>query len=139
MGESRMSKRRILLIGLPVVGLAVVLLLAAAAVAWFARPKPAVVTLEVTGTTGLPLKGTCDVDGTPKELTGAVPTKFVLEGKRITFALTTTADRGEFRVKTTVGDQVLEPFGSQNPPKYAVRGWVQTSWGWSSPTHWVEP
>jgi hypothetical protein len=130
-----MSKRRILLIVLPVV-----LLLAAAAAVWFARPKPATLTIEVSGTKGLPIKGTFEVDGSPKELTGVVPTTFVQEGKRITFLLTTTAGAGEFRLRTTVNDNVyLAPSGSGSPPKNAVRGWVNSSWGWSPPTGWIEP
>jgi hypothetical protein len=134
-----MSKRRFLLIAIPVVVLPVVLLLAAAVAMWFARPKPAVVTVEVTGTAGLPIKGTSEVDGHTQDLTGTVPTRFVLEGQRVTFSLTTPEDGGEFRVKTTVGETVLAPSGSGSPPKNGVRGWVQTSWGWSSPTNWIEP
>jgi hypothetical protein len=129
-----MSKRRFLLIGIPVI-----LLLAAAAALWYARPKPAAVTIEVTGTSGLPIKGTCGIDGASKELTGVVPTKFVLEGQRVVFAFSTPADVGEFRVKTTLGEEVLEPAGSGSPPNNGVRGWVKTSWAWSSPTHWIEP
>jgi hypothetical protein len=134
-----MSKRRFLLIAIPVVVLPVVLLLAAAVALWFARPKPAAVTIEVTGTAGLPIKGTSEVDGKTQDLTGTVPTRFVLEGHKVTFSLTTPLNDGEFRVKTTAGETLLAPSGSGSPPKNGVRGWVQTSWGWSSPTHWIEP
>jgi hypothetical protein len=135
-----MSNRRLLLVVIPVVAIPVVLLLAGGAVWGLARPKPATLTIEVSGTAGLPIKGTFEVDGTPKELTGVVPTKFVVEGKRITFLLTTTANDGEFRLRTTVNDNVyLPPSGSGKPPKNSVRGWVNTSWGWSPPTGWIEP
>ena len=134
-----MAKRRFLLIGMAAVGFLVVLLLAAAAAVWYARPKPAAVTIDVTGTRGLPVTGTCDVDGTPQELTGVVPTRFVLQGSRVTFSLTTTADAGEFQVKAAIADQVYGSLGSGSPPKNGVRGWVKTNWGWSTPTHWIEP
>ena len=132
-----MSRRRSLLIALPVV----VLLLAAgaAAAAWFARPKKVAVTVEVSGTPGLTVKGTAEVDGNTQELTGTVPTKFVLEGSRMTFSLTTPADEGEFRVKTILGGKALAPGGSGSPPKNGVRGWVKSGWGWSPPEFWTEP
>jgi hypothetical protein len=135
-----MASRRILFIAIPVVVVAAVLVFATAAGLWFGRPKPVAVTIEVTGTTGLPIKGTSEVDGTSQDLTGVVPTRFVLEGRKVTFSLTTPEDKGgEFRVKTTAGETLLAPSGSGNPPKNGVRGWVQTNWGWSSPAHWIEP
>jgi len=130
------SKRKLLLIGIPVV---LLLAAGAAAAVWFALPKPTVVTIEVSGTRGLPVNGTCEEDGKSRDLTGVVPTKFVLEGSRVTFSLGTTADAGEMRVKAAIGDKAYGSSGSSNPPKNGVRGWVKTGWVWSSPTHWIEP
>jgi hypothetical protein len=130
-----MSRRRFLLLTLPVV-----LLSAAAAVAiWFARPKKTALTVEVTGTPGLPIKGTCEVDGSPQDLTGAVPTEFVLEGYRVTYSLASTEDSGEFRVRALIGDRACGSAGSLSPPRYGVRGWVKSNWGGAEPTHWIEP
>ncbi len=136
MGGGRWSRRWLLvpLFFLVVAGLV------AAGVAWLARPKKAVVTLEVyPGTPGVPFQGTADVDGATQELKGTVPAKFVLEGYRVTFSMTTPADEGEFRVKASVGGMAVGSAGSLNPPKYGVRGWVKSNWGRSDPTGWVEP
>jgi hypothetical protein len=130
-----MFTRRSLLLALPAV-----LLLAgvAAAAAWLARPKKTALTLEVSGTPGLAVKGTCEVDGSPRDLTGAVPTRFALEGYRVTYSLASTEDSGEFRVKAATGDIVLDASGSGNPPKNGVRGWVKSRWGGPPPSHWIE-
>jgi hypothetical protein len=120
------------------------LLAAAAVVVWLGRPKKTAVTLEVTGTRGLAVKGTCEEDGHSRDLAGEVPTRrgevlrFDLEGYRVTYSLMTEEDSGEFRVKPIVGGNALGPGGSQNPPKKAVRGWVQSAWWGSPPNSWIE-
>jgi hypothetical protein len=136
-----MSKRRSILIA----SLIVLLLAASAAVVvWLGRPKKTAVTIEVTGTRGLAIKGTCEVDGNSRDLAGEVPTergralRFDLEGYRMTYSLSTEEDSGEFRVRTAVGDRALAPGGSGNPPKRVVRGWVQSAWWWSPPSYWIE-
>jgi hypothetical protein len=133
-----MSKRRSLLIALPVV----LLLLAAGAgtAAWFARPKKAAISVDVSGTPGLPLTGTAEVDGKTQELTGTVPTKFTFEGTRVVFTLASPAEKGEFRARLMLGDNARVPAGSGNPPKKGIRGWAQSGWGWSTqPECWMEP
>jgi len=131
-----MSRSRALLLALPVVLLFAVAV--AAGVAWSARPKKVPLTVDVTGTTGLPLRGTADVDGVTRDLTGTVPVKFELEGTRVVFSLTTSADAGEFQVRGRIGGAAFNSATSQRPPKYGVRGWVKSSWGWSPPEGWVE-
>jgi hypothetical protein len=129
-----MSKRRILLLTLPVV----LLLAAVAGGVWFALPKKTAVTLDVFGTAGIELKGTAEVDGISQDLAGTVPTQFVLEGYRVTYSLTTPADSGEFRVRYLIGGAAFGSSGSQSPPRNGVRGWVKSSWGGSSPSGWIE-
>jgi hypothetical protein len=134
MGGGRLSRRRLLLLALPVV----VALVVAGAV-WLARPKKAVVTLEVyPGTPGLAFEGKADVDGTSRDLTGTVPARFDLEGYRVTYSLTSAEDAGEFRVKASVGGAVVGSAGSLSPPKNGVHGWVKSGWGRSEPDHWIE-
>jgi hypothetical protein len=128
-----MSKRRLLLLGLPIV-----LLLAAAIVVWYALPNKVAVTIEVTGSSELTVKATCDIDGTPQELTFTGSTKFVLEGYRVTYSLVGTEGAGEFRVWAINHDKTLGSAGSGNPPANGVRGWVKSSWWRSPPTHWIE-
>jgi len=129
-----MYRCRFLLLTLPV------LLLAAAAIAvWFALPRRTAVTVAVSGTPGLAIKGTCDVDGSSRDLTGAVPTRFVLEGYRVTYSLTSTEDAGEFQVHTAIRDQVYGSSGSGSPPKKGVRGWVKSGWWGATPDNWIEP
>jgi hypothetical protein len=128
-----MSRRWFLLLGL-----VVVLAAAAAAVAWYGRPKKNTVTLEVTGKTGTPFKGTAEVDGSTQELTGTVPAQFVLEGTRLTYSLASPEESGEIRVKALLGGVALGSAGSGDPPKNGVRGWVKSGWGWSAPEHWIE-
>ena len=129
-----MSGRRltilIVLVLLAVVGTGV------AGVGW---PKKSKVTIEVyPGTSGLAFQGTADVDGVSQELTGTVPAKFVLEGYRMTYSLTSPADAGEFRVKALIGETALGSSGSGDPPTRGVRGWVKSGWGWQTPSHWIE-
>jgi hypothetical protein len=128
-----MSTRRSVLLTL-----AVFLLLAAAVSVWLSWPKTAVVTVAVSGTRGLAVKGTAEVDGNPRDLTGTVPTEFVLEGRRVAFTLASTAEAGEFRVKLGIGGTVSRSAGSHSPPTNGARGWVKTGWGWSPPTDWLE-
>src|SRR3982751_888517 len=132
-----MSRRRFLLIALPVV----LLLAVAAAVGtavWLARPKKTAVTLHVTGTPGLAVKLAGDEDGRPRDLAGTVPTQFVLEGYRVTYSLTSAEDAGEFRVKAAVDEIGLASATSGNPPKKGIRGWVKSGWPGSFPSHWLE-
>jgi hypothetical protein len=128
--------RRALLLTLSIV---VVLAVAVSVPVWLSLPKKTVLTIEVSGTNGLPLKGTAEVDGISQELGGTVPTKFVLEGYRVIYTLDTSADTGEFRVKGIIGGAAYGSAGSLSPPRYAVRGWVKSSWGGSPPTTWLEP
>jgi hypothetical protein len=130
-----MSRRWILLTTLLVV---VAVALVAAYVVWSARPKTNAIVIKVAGTRGLPLQGTAEVDGISRELKGTVPTEFHLEGRRITYSLTTTEDEGEFRVWAIQGDVTLGSSSSLSPPKFGVRGWVQSDWGWSPPRRWIE-
>jgi hypothetical protein len=128
-----MFRRRVL-----VVALLGVLVVVGAGAVWFARPRKLPVTVDVSGTRGLAIKGTAEVDGRPQELTGAVPAKFVLEGSRVSFLLSTTEDSGEMRVRGAIGDVAFGSNSSGNPPRRGVRGWVQSGWGWSPPTYWIE-
>jgi hypothetical protein len=132
-----MSKRWILLTALLVV---VVLATFGTYVVWSARPKTNAIVIKVDGTRGLALQGTAEVDGSSRELTGTVPTEFHLEGRRVTFSLTTPEDSGEFRVFVVLGDVTLKSSSSLNPPTNGVRGWVQSDWGWSQPRprDWIE-
>jgi hypothetical protein len=118
-------------------GLAVVVVLGAAGAIWFARPQKSAVTLDVYGTSGVPVQGKGEVDGRSQELTGTVPTKFVLEGSRVTFTLTSSADSGEFRVKGIYKDKTYGSAGSGDPPQKGVRGWVKNGWGGTT-TDWIE-
>jgi hypothetical protein len=128
-----MSTRRSVLLTL-----AVFLLLAIAAAVWLSWPKKVAVTVAVSGTRGHKVQGTADVDGSPRDLTGTVPTEFVLGGRRVTFTLASTEEAGEFRVKLAVGGTVTRSVGSHSPPTNGVRGWVKTGWGWSPPAEWLE-
>jgi hypothetical protein len=75
-----MSRHRLLLrIALPFV---VLLAVAAVVAVWVARPKKTEVIVEVSGTAGLAIKGTCEADGSSRDLVGTFPTQFVLEGYR---------------------------------------------------------
>jgi hypothetical protein len=128
-----MFKRRYLLIA--VLG---VLLVAAAVFVWLARPGKALVIIEVTGTQGLAVQGTSEVDGSSEDLEGAVPARFVLEGSRVTFSLSSTEDSGEFRVRAAIGDRAFGSLSSGRPPRRGIRGWVKTGWCWSLPDYWLE-
>jgi hypothetical protein len=120
------------------IGVLVVLSLIVAGGVWRAWPKKIAITLDVSGTPGLPIMGTADVDGSTQALTATVPAKFNLEGCRVAYSLTTAEDSGEFRVKAVIGDSAIGSSGSGNPPKNGVRGWIRSSWGTSPPTFWIE-
>ena len=132
-----MSRRRTLLLAIPVVLLFVAA--AAGAAAWSARPKKVAVGIEVTGPQGMLLKGTVEVDGVTQELTGTVPAKFgPFEGKRVLWALTTTADSGEFRAFGSIDGKRYGGAPATDPRKYGVRSWVKSDWGWDQPRNWTE-
>jgi hypothetical protein len=128
-----MSKRWLLLLAV-----LVVLAMAAAGALWYGQPQKTVVTLEITGPRGLAVKGTADVDGVQQELTGTLPTKFVLEGRRITYSLANTEDSGEVRAKAIIDDLATGSSTTGDPPKYRIRGWVQAQWWRSPPSHGIE-
>jgi hypothetical protein len=134
-----MSKWHPALIVVPIIMLVVIVAVAGGGIWWLGRPKPVTVIIDVTGTRGLPLKGTCEEDGKSRELTGVVPAKFEAHGTRILFSLTTDAQEGEFQVKAMSDDKAFEPARSDNPPKNGIHGWVVVGWGTSPPRHWVEP
>jgi hypothetical protein len=122
-----------------VISLLAVSLLVLAGAAWVALPKKNVVTIKAyPGTPGLKVQGTAEVDGVSQELTGTVPARFVLQGYRVTYSLTSPADAGEFRVKVVFDGLALGSSGSGDPPTKGVRGWVKSNWGWESPSHWIE-
>jgi hypothetical protein len=127
-----MSRRWLLFVAL------VGILVAAAAPLWFARPKPVEVTVDVTGTPELTVKGTCTLDGREEELSGSVPTKFTFKGSQVTFTLTTPESEGEFRVRASIDGRPYGFSGSLTPPKNDVRGWVKSGWAWSEHDHWIE-
>jgi hypothetical protein len=132
MGSGPISRRWVL------AAVPVVLALGLALATWLAWPRAVAVTLDVSGTAGLPITGTAEEDGTLRELTGTVPTKIVLNGSRIVYSLSTTEKAGEFRVKTIIGEGAVGASGSGDPPNNGVRGWVKSSWGRSLPNHWIE-
>ncbi len=124
-----------------IASLVVILVLGGAAagvVWWLGKPKPVAIDLNITGTNGVEVEGTAEVDGVTQELKGTVPTKFRLEGRRILFSLTTKAESGEFQVHAMRGDRAVGSGGSLNPPRYGVRGWVKSEWGWDLPQAFVE-
>jgi hypothetical protein len=127
MGSRRISRRWFLLTAL-LVALALV-----AGIVWSARPKTNAITIEVTGTSGLPFQGTAEVDGTHQELNGTVPAEFSLEGRRVTYSFTSTKKSGGFQVRVLLGDLAIASAGSGNPPIRGIRGWVQSDWGWDYP------
>jgi hypothetical protein len=130
-----MSRRRILLLTVAVV----VLLAAAGGVClWFALPRKTKVTIDVEGTPGMTIKGTCDVDGRSEDVTFTGSTKIVLEGYRVTYSLVSTEDSGQFRFWARSGERTYGQGGSLNPPKYGVRGWLKSSWWGAPPTSWSE-
>jgi hypothetical protein len=59
----------------------------AAVVAALLGPHDPVVTIMVTGTPGTKFRGTIEVDGVPREITGKVPAEFRYRGSRVAFAV----------------------------------------------------
>jgi hypothetical protein len=131
-----MTRRRILLIAIPVVLLLVAA--GAAAAVWFARPKQVTVTLQVTGTRGLPFKGTAEVDGRSQDLSGTIPAQFELKGSRVIFTFVSTEDSGEMQVKGLIDGIAFGSGTTRNPPQNGIRGWVNCGWASSTPGSWYE-
>lgn len=128
-----MSPRRIAKRWLLLAAFLVVLALVGGGVVWSARPKKNVVTIEVTGTSGLAFQGTAEVDGRSQELNGTVPAKFSLEARQLTYSFTSTAERGGFQVRVLLGDVALSSAGSAPGTSRGIRGWVKSDWGWDPP------
>jgi hypothetical protein len=96
-------------------------------VVWYARPKKDTITIEVTGTSGLPFEGTAEVDGVSQELNGTVPAEFVVEGSLVVYSFTSKAKSGGFQVRALRGDRAVGSAGSGDPPIRGIRGWVKSN------------
>jgi hypothetical protein len=131
-GGRRMSARPFLIVAL------VAALVVPPAAAWYLRPKKFTLTLDATGRAGISLKGTAEVDGRTEKLSGTVPAQFVLEGHRITYTLEEPEDKGEVRVRASVGGTAIGSTGTGQPPTRGIRGWVKSGWAGSELTYWIE-
>jgi hypothetical protein len=130
-----MARRRVLLVTLLLI---VILVLLAAGVLWYGLPRKTTVTVSVSGPSGMTIKGTCDVDGQPQEMTFTGPKDIVLEGYRVIYSFVSTDDSGEFQVRPRVGGITLMSGGSGDPPRKGIRGWVKSSWWGARPENWFE-
>jgi hypothetical protein len=128
-----MSKRRVLLLTLPLL-----VLLAAAVLVWFGLPRKTRVTIAVSGAPDLTIKGMFEIDGTPQEETFTGPKEFEFEGYRVIYSFVSTDDSGEFQVRPRSGGRTLMSGGSGNPPKFGIRGWVKSNWWGAPPSDWYE-
>ncbi len=129
-----MTRRRELLLAL-----LILVSLAAAAIGWFAMPRKTKLTIAVSCSPGMTIKGTCEVDGQPQDLTFTGSKDLVLEGYRVIYSLVSTEDSGEFQVRPRIGELTLMSGGSGDPPTRGLRGWVKSSWWGAPPVHWFEP
>ena len=127
-----MSKRRLLLVVVPALVLAV-----GAVAGWYVWPRKTVLTLDITGTEGIIVQGTIEVDGKTEEVSGTVPKQVVLEGYRLSYALMSADDTGEFRVRALLGERAQGSAGSLSPPRLAVHGWAKSRWGGAAPEVWI--
>jgi hypothetical protein len=136
-----MSKRRAIWFGA-----VVVLALTAGAAVWLLRPPPpGTVVIEVWGPAGMKFKGSCDVDGTHRDLSGAVPdnpvprppgtrprgadpARFTIEGNTIVFSFTPVEGidaPDQFSVETRLVGGRESYAGENTYPPRGVRGWVR--------------
>ena len=126
-----MSKRMIALV------VAVVLLLAGLGLAWGFRPVPVNMVVDVTGTAGLAVKGTTEVDGVKTPVAGTVPWHFTLRGDSVSIALDSDAPAGEFVVNaaTDFGPYHATSTAKANAhaPDDVVHAISRSGWGWEMP------
>ena len=109
-----------------------VLLLAGGAILWYLRPRPVVLTVDVTGTPGLTMKGTSEVDGQSTPLAGTVPMHLGFEGDSVFFSVDSDAGSGHFDVNTVIdsGHSMGGSGHGATAPDGVVRVWAKSSWGW---------
>ena len=113
-----MNKRRWRVI----VGVLGFLLLVAVGVLLLPAPKKTV-TLDLTGTPGLKVEGTCEVDGEVHDLSGVLPFSKSYQARKIAFSVKRAGEQGELRVAMHVEGGRSGKVGSSDQ---AVRGHVDT-------------
>jgi len=126
------SKRKYVLIG----SLVSVLILAGTCKVMDSS-KRRTVTIEVSGSPGLKVEGTCEVDGTPGDLSGVVPLRFVREAHRLTYSIRSGGEPGELGVKVKVYiDGAFRASAGGRTGPVGVRGWVKS--GLFSDKYWIQ-
>jgi hypothetical protein len=103
--------------------------------AWLLPPRKDSVTIEVSGPAGNKFQGSCDVDGNNRDLSGATPAKFPLEGHKVVYSITPAEGSGGFSVKVDVAGRASGSVSVADPPQ-GVHGWVK--FGRFSPSYWIE-
>ena len=114
----------------------IALLLLIAAAAWLLLPPPTgTVVIDVSGPAGTKFQGSCEVDGNRRDLSGAAPATFTLEGHKVVYSITPAEGSGGVSVKVDVGGRASGSVSAGDPPQ-GVHGWVQ--FGRFSPSYWIE-
>lgn len=114
----------------------IALLLLITAVAWLLLPpRTGTVVIEVSGPGGTKFQGSCEVDGNRRDLSGAAPATFTLEGHKVVYSITPAEWSGGVSVKVDVGGRASGSVSSGDPPQ-GVHGWVR--FGRFSPKYWIE-
>jgi hypothetical protein len=114
----------------------IALLLLIAAVTWLLLPpRTRTVVIEVSGPAGSQFQGSCEVDGNRRDLSGAAPATFTVEGHKVVYSITPAQGTGGVSVKVDVGGRASGSVSSGDPPA-GIHGWVQ--FGRFSPSYWIE-
>jgi hypothetical protein len=125
--------KRLIIWGAGLIGL--LLLLGVAA--WILLPpRTGTVVIEVSGAAATKFRGSCELDGNRRDLSGVAPaTPFTLEGHKLVYSITPAEGSRGVSVKVDVGGRASGSVSSGDSPQ-GVHGWVQ--FGRFSPSYWIE-
>jgi hypothetical protein len=114
----------------------IALLLLTAAAAWLLLPpRTGTVVINVSGPAGTKFQGSCDVDGNRRDLSGAAPATFTVEGHKVVYSVVPVEGASGVSVKVDVAGRASGSVSSGDPPQ-GVHGWVR--FGRFSPNYWIE-
>ncbi len=121
----------------------------AAGICWlWKQHRTPVLVIGVSSPTPVAFRGSCEVDGKTRDLSGTTPATFTVDGRRFLYRFEPAESTGEVSVSVDVDGNARGAVGPQ-PPNKGVRGWAfidgSTREDWieafdpANPGRWINP
>ena len=79
------------------------------------RTAPTKLTMQLSGTAGLRVAGSYEIDGNSYSFAGVVPTNFVTEARHLSYAITNLEPKGKLEGSLYAGDELIGSSGTPLP------------------------